>query len=85
MTTIRKVVFTSPKEKMLRARASAERGERVDDVNGFSSISVYLLYVNTVRKVVFTSPKEKMLRARASAERGERVDDVNGFSFSSDI
>jgi hypothetical protein len=31
VTTIRKVVFTSPKEKMLRARASAERGERAGE------------------------------------------------------
>jgi len=31
VNTLRKVVFTSPKEKMLRARASAERGERAGE------------------------------------------------------
>ncbi len=60
MTTIRKVVFTSPKEKMLRARARAERGERAGEPHSAGLVCWCRLPRDPVQPVLISDGGSKL-------------------------
>jgi hypothetical protein len=60
VTTILKVVFTSPKEKMLRARASAERGERAGEAHSAGLVCWCRLPRDPVQPVLISDGGSKL-------------------------